>query len=292
MPDNDKRYTENAENTEKHGKQKRKIRAIPLLLCFPCTNYFFRLLLYPLLAAPLGVFVIYAFSTRWFFPAPLPAEWTGAAFFRTLSDMRVLTGLRDSLGIATIVSLLSLALGFPAARVLGLRQFRGRQIAWLVLFLPTVVPPLAIGMGLNILFLQIGLAGTLPGVVLAHLIPTLPYVVFTLAGAYARYDENYEYQSLVLGASPLNTFVTVTLPLIAPSLVVAALFAFLISWSQYLLTLLIGSGHVITLPVLLFSAASGGNPVTIAALALVFLAPPVLVIAATIRAPRDLSHNL
>ena len=80
---------------------------------------------------------------------------------RAIHDTRILSGLRDSLGIAVIVSLLSLVLGFPAARVLGLRQFRGRQFAWLVLFLPTVVPPLAIGMGLNILFLQTGLAGTL-----------------------------------------------------------------------------------------------------------------------------------
>ena len=247
------------------------------------TTTILRFALYFVLAAPLVLFIVYAFSTRWFFPQPLPAEWTTVVFMRTLNDPRVLSGLRDSLGIALVVSLLSLALGFPAARVLGLRQFQGRQTAWLILFLPTIVPPLAIGMGLNILFLQIGLAGSYPGVILAHLIPTLPYVVFTLAGAYARYDENYEFQSLVLGASPLRTFLTITLPLIAPSLVVAALFAFLISWSQYLLTLLIGSGQIITLPILLFSAASGGNPVTIATLSLIFLAPPVLVIAATTR---------
>ena len=242
-----------------------------------------RFTLYFILAAPLALFIVYAFSTRWFFPQPFPTEWTATAFSRTLSDPRIVTGLRDSLIIAFIVSLLSLVLGFPAARVLGLRQFRGRQFAWLVLFLPTVVPPLAIGMGLNILFLRVGLAGSLAGVVLAHLIPTLPYVVFTLSGAFARYDENFEFQSLVLGASQSRTFFTVTLPLIAPSLVVATLFAFLISWSQYLLTLLIGSGRIITLPILLFSAASGGNPVTIAAISLIFLAPPVLVIAATAR---------
>jgi putative spermidine/putrescine transport system permease protein len=239
--------------------------------------------LYFILAAPLALFIIYAFSTSWFFPQPFPTEWTNSAFLRAINDSRVFSGLRDSLIIAVTVSVLSLALGFPAARALGLRQFRGRQVAWLILFLPTVVPPLAIGMGLNILFLQIGLAGSYFGVILAHLIPTLPYVIFTLAGAYARYDENYEFQSLVLGASPTRTFLTVTLPLIAPSLVVAALFAFLISWSEYLLTLLIGSGRIITLPILLFSAASGGNPVTIAVLSLIFLAPPVLVIAATVR---------
>ena len=164
-----------------------------------------------------------------------------------------------------------------------LSRFRRGQLAWLILYLPTVVPPLAIGMGLNILFLQIGLAGTIPGIVLAHLVPALPYVTFTLAGAFARYDENFEFQAWVLGAGAWRTLLTVTLRLMAPSLAVAALFAFLISWSQYLLTLLIGSGRIITLPVLLFSAASGGNPVTIAALALVFLAPPVLVILATAR---------
>ncbi len=246
-------------------------------------TYTLRFALYLVLAAPLVLFIVYAFSTRWFFPQPLPGEWTAAVFIRAINDARVLSGLGISLALATIVSLLSVALGLPAARVLGLRQFRGRQIAWLVLFLPTVMPPLAIGMGLNILFLQIGLAGTFPGVVLVHLIPTLPYVIFIMAGAYARYDENFEFQSLVLGANPARTFLTITLPLIAPSLAVAALFAFLISWSQYLLTLLIGSGRILTLPILLFSSASGGNPVTIAVLSLIFLTPPVLIIAATAR---------
>lgn len=242
-----------------------------------------RVMLYLILTAPLLLFIFYAFSTRWFFPQPFPKEWTSSAFLRTINDPRVLEGLRDSVKIGALVSFLSLLIGFPAARVLGLRQFRGRQFAWLALFLPTVVPPLAIGMGLNILFLQLGLAGKMGGVVLAHLVPTLPYVIFTLTSAYARYDENYEFQALVLGASQLRTFFTVTLRLIAPSLVVAALFAFLISWSQYLLTLLIGSGRIITLPILLFSAASGGNPATIAILSLLFLTPPVLVIAATAR---------
>jgi len=252
--------------------------------------------LYLLLAAPLALFAVYAFSTRWFFPQLLPAEWTSATLARVLGDGRVISALRDSVAMAGGVSLLAMVIGYPAARVLGLRQFRGRNAAWLVLFLPTVVPPLAVGMGLNILFLQLGLAGTLAGVMLAHLVPALPYVVFTLAGAFARYDENYEFQALVLGASPARTFWSVSLRLLAPSLVVAGLFAFLISWSQYLLTLLIGSGRIITLPVLLFSAAAGGNPATTAALALIFLAPPLVIIAATARQlnqrPGDIREQL
>jgi putative spermidine/putrescine transport system permease protein len=243
-----------------------------------------RIAIYAILAAPLVLFLVYAFSERWFFPQPFPSEWTVAPFSRLFNDARTLRALTESLIIALSVSLLSLVVGFSAGRVLGLRNFRGRQLAWLIFFLPTVIPPLAIGMGLNILFLKIGLAGSLPGVILAHLIPTLPYTIFILIGVFARFDENYELQALVLGASRLHVLVKVTLPLIAPSLVVAALFAFLISWSQYLLTLLIGSGQIITLPILLFSAAAGGNPATIGALALIFVAPPVLVIAATGRA--------
>lgn len=251
-----------------------------------------RLVLYLILTAPIMLFAFYAFSERWFFPQPFPNTWSTASFSRLLNDTRTFRALSESLIIAATVSVLSLTLGFSAGRVLGLRTFRGRQLAWLLLFLPTVIPPLAVGMGLNILFLKIGLAGSLPGVILAHLIPTLPYTVFILIGVFARFDENYEFQALALGASPFHVLINVTLPLIAPSLVVAALFAFLISWSQYLLTLLIGSGQIITLPILLFSAAAGGNPVTIGALSLIFVAPPVLVIALTGRALHRHGFNL
>lgn len=251
-----------------------------------------RSLSYLVLIAPVFLFVLYAFSTRWFFPQPLPTEWTTTGFTRLFSDPRTMGSLLDSLWIAFIVSVLSLVLGFPAARVLGLRTFRGRQLAWLTLFLPTVVPPLAIGMGLNILFLRIGLAGSLPGVILAHLIPTLPYTIFTLSSIFVRYDENYEYQALALGAGPSRIFWEVTLPFLAPGMIVSALFAFLISWSQYLLTLLIGSGRIITLPILLFSAASGGNPVTVATLSLLFVIPPVMIIAFTARSIASQHHDI
>jgi putative spermidine/putrescine transport system permease protein len=227
--------------------------------------------------------MVYAFSNRWFFPQAFPMEWSLIHFERAINDSRTISGISQGLIIACLTSFFSLVLAFPAARVLGLRKFKGRQVIWLLLFLPTIVPPLAIGMGLNILFLKLGLAGTLFGVMLAHLIPALPYTIFTLSSAFARYDENYEHQALALGASPIQIFFNVTLRLMTPSLIVAVLFAFLISWSQYLLTLLIGAGKIITLPILLFAAASGGNPSTIAIKSLLFVLPPVLIIAFTAR---------
>lgn len=242
-----------------------------------------RLTLYALLVAPLGVFALHAFSVRWFYPQLLPREWTIAPLLRQIGDPRVQAALGESLTIALLVSGLALLLGYPAARTLGLRDFRGKGLVLLLLFLPTVAPPAATAMGLNILFLRLGLTGSILGVALVHLIPTLPYAIFALSSVFARYDPNFENQALVLGAGRVRIFLTITLPLVLPGVVVAALFAFLISWSQYLLTLLIGGGRVITLPILLFATTAGGNPTTIAILALLFVGPPLLAISAAAR---------
>ncbi len=247
------------------------------------TTVLMRLLFYAVLIAPIILFILFAFSERWFFPELLPKIWTFSQFLDLISDPQIYASWGASLFIAGIVSFLSIVISLPAARVIGLRSFKGRDLAWIIFFIPTVVPPLAVGMGLNILFLRIGLSGSVFGVILSHLVPTLPYSIFTLSGVFARYDENYELQARVLGSSKLSTFFKVTIRLIYPGLIVATLFAFLISWSQYLLTLLIGGGRILTLPMLLFSAVSGGNPTSIALLSLVFILPPILIISGTSR---------
>lgn len=228
---------------------------------------------------PILVFSLNAFSARWFYPQLLPTEWTLEPFLRVMNDPRTSRAVTNGLGVATLVTVASLVLSFPAARALTLHVLRGREAITLMLLLPTVLPPIAIGMGLNTLFLQLELTGTIFGVALAHVVPVLPYTITTLVGVFARFDANYERQATVLGAPPLQMLLQVTLPMVLPGVVVAALFAFLGSWSQYLLTLLIGGGQVLTLPMLLFAATSGSNPTLIASLALLFLLPPLLAIA-------------
>jgi putative spermidine/putrescine transport system permease protein len=240
-------------------------------------------LLYVVLLSPIVVFVLHAFSLRWFYPQVLPATWALEPFVRQLRNPQTLEALGASVQIALLVSGLSLLVGYPAARTLGLYSFPGKGLVYMLLFLPTVVPPIATGIGLNILFLQMDLAGTLFGVALVHLIPVLPYSVFTLASVFARYDPTFEQQALVLGASRPRIFWSITLPMVLPGIMVSLLFAFLISWSQYLLTLLIGGGRVVTLPILLFSTVSGGNPTTISIQALMFVALPALGILAVAR---------
>jgi putative spermidine/putrescine transport system permease protein len=243
-----------------------------------------RMVLGAVLLGPILALLLHASSTHWFFPRLVPAEWTLAPLLRQLGDPHTRAALGASLLTAGITTSIALLLGLPAARVLGLRTFRGRSLVLLVLFLPNIVPPLAIGMGLNVLLLRLGLAGSVVGVVLVHLVPVVPYATLALLGVFARYDEGYELQARTLGANPCQVWLRVALPLLWPGLAVAALFAFLVSWSQYVLTLLVGGGQVITLPILLFAAVSGGNPTSIAGLALLFAAPPVVAIALAVRA--------
>lgn len=229
------------------------------------------------LLLPLLPLTIWAFSRRWLFPAVLPTEW-GLRAWRYLLDpnTRVLAALTNSLTIALAVTALSVLIALPAARVLGLTRFRGQTLVEFLILAPTVVPAFAAAMGIQVLFIRYSLADTRLGVILAHLIPVLPYAVLILAGIFANYDVDYEGQARVLGAGSWTIFWRVTLPAILPGVIVAALFAFLISWSQYLLTLLIGGGQVITLPVLLLAFANSGDYAVTAALSLVFSAPAVL----------------
>lgn len=253
-----------------------------------------------MLVLPMIAFVINAFAVRWFYPQFIPHEWSLQAWERLdlippegqrdvstwlalLGRSEVVSSMITSLGIGGGVTLISIIIGLPAARVLGLNQFRGKKIVEFLVLAPTIVPVIAFSLGLNINFIRWGLSGTVWGVALVHLVPVMPYVVLTLSGVFANYNPEFEAQARTLGAGPISTFWYVTLPAIMPGIIVAGLFAFLVSWSQYLLTFLIGGGRVITMPLLLFSTASGGNNPLIAALSLIFVAPAVLTLLFTSR---------
>lgn len=227
---------------------------------------------------PLVLLMLWSFARAWYWPALLPRAWSLRAWayvFSPTADVSV--ALVTSLLIALAVTALSVLIALPAARALALHQFRGRSALLFVLLLPVLSPPLAAAMGVHSLFLRTGLADTMAGVMLVHLIPAVPYATLMLTGSFSRLDPDYEAQARTLGASAFSVWRYVTLPIIAPGLATAASFAFLISWSQYLLTLLIGGGQVSTLPLALVAFQRSGDEAITAALSLIFLAPTMLV---------------
>ena len=230
------------------------------------------------LVAPIVPLFVWSISFRWFYPAILPTEYSPRAWLEVITPHNDVLGVAwNTALIALVVTAFSILLGVPAGRALGLYEFRGKRVVeWLILA-PIIVPGLAVVLGIHVLFIRAGVHNSIPGVILVHLVPTLPYMTLVMSGVFANYDTDFELQARSLGAGRLATQWYVTLPAIFPGVVVGALFAFIISWSQYVLTLLIGGGKVQTLPLLLFSFVRS-DPAIAGALSVVFILPAVLVL--------------
>ena len=224
---------------------------------------------------PFAVLIMWSFSTRWFYPQLWPEQWGLRAWhyvFNT-AGTQIIAGLVQSMLVALATAGISVVLGVPAGRALGLYDFKAKDTISVILMLPVIVPPLCVAMGLHLWFIRLELAETFIGVVLVHLTFCLPYSVFVMWGVFSNYNPDYENQARSLGANSRQIITQVMLPLTLPGIVVAGLFSFLLSWSQYLSTLIIGGGRVTTLPILLFALMGSGDRPVAAAVSLVFVAP-------------------
>jgi putative spermidine/putrescine transport system permease protein len=234
---------------------------------------------------PLSILVVWSVADAWRAPALWPQE-VGLRGFRVAlsASTRAGVGLVNSLVVALAATLLALLLGWPAARALGSRQVRRPILASMLLAMPLFVPGYATGTGLAEWFLRLGLADRLSGLVLAHLVYVLPYVVLLLAPAFGVEVQDLEEAARSLGAGWLRRLLRVTVPAVRPALAVAVLIAFLVSWSQYGTSLAVGGGLPM-LPLVLLPFVPT-DPQVAAALSLLFLAPVVAALAVAVRAGR------
>jgi ABC-type spermidine/putrescine transport system permease subunit II len=123
---------------------------------------------------------------------------------------------------------------------------------------------------IRITFIRFGLTETITGVVLAHLSPSLPYMIRALMISFDTLGFEWEEQGRMLGAGRMRRFRHIVLPHILPGIIAGSGLSMLVSLSQYLITFLVGGGQIITIPILLFPFASGGDPAIAAAYTLVF----------------------
>ncbi|GAB4379852.1 MAG: ABC transporter permease subunit [Elainellaceae cyanobacterium] len=232
--------------------------------------------------------LVWSFASGWYFPQLVPQTWTLQNWATILSTTsRVGEGFVQSLIIALVTTGLALLVGLPAGRALGLMEFPGKSGLKLLILLPIIVPPLATLMGIQFVLIRLGLNGTLAGVVLVHLLPTIPYMTLVLSSVFSNFNVGYEMQARSLGASWFQVLHQITLPLVVPGVVVGALFAFLISWNEFLLTFFIGSGQVFTLPMVLFTLLQGGDNGLTAAVAITSILPALVFLVLASRALQD-----
>ncbi len=233
------------------------------------------------LVVPLLPVLVWAGAERWSFPDPLPRAW-GPAGWRDATSAGLPMALIRSTALGLAVAAVATPLGVMTGRVLGWRLTRRPRLVVGLLLVPLVLPPFAVAMGLDVVLIRVGLP-ELVSVVLLLAVVAIPYTAYTSATGFARTSPQLEAQARALGATTRQARVRVVLPAMRGSIVVAALLAFLVGWSDYVVTLLVGGGQVVTAPVLLGSAASAsGNDAMVAAIALATLLPPVLLVTAVV----------
>ncbi len=222
------------------------------------------------LVAPLFAILPLAFTSSVFLTYPIP-DWSTRWFQELATADAWRRSIINSLMIGGGTTLLATILGTMAA--LGLRQQGMRFAAPLrtLFILPMVVPAVVLGVGMQLLFAQLGLANTYLGVIVAHSIVAIPLVFITVSGAVAGLDKRVELAAESLGASPFTVLRKITLPLAAPGIVSGAVLAFATSLDEVVLTLFVAGPNQRTLARQMFSTIRENISPAIAAAALIFI---------------------
>ncbi|WP_159993123.1 ABC transporter permease [Roseomonas sp. 18066] len=218
------------------------------------------------LLAPLLVVLVISFSSGAFlrFPPPgLSLQW----YRNLVADPAWLDSLAVSLQVLLPAALIATALGTAAALALVRGKIRGAAFLAAFLLSPLVVPGVITAAGLFLAFRLLGWNGTLAGLVIGHVVLTVPYVVATVGAALRVMDPALERAAAGLGAPPWMTFRRVTLPLLAPAVASSLLFAMVLSFDELMVSLFNGSATLRTVPVQMWSNLRGDFDPTIAAIA-------------------------
>lgn len=238
-----------------------------------------RLLLVAWFLAPLAGVALWALADQWTAATVLPQDWGLRGWREALADGLPVALLRTVV-LSSTVALLATPAGAMAARGLVRVGPRLRAAASVLLVVPVVLPPLTVVLGVDVLLLRLQVPAAV-GVVAVLVVQALPYTTYVMWTTYQAYDEAYEDEARTLGASALRALLRVQLPLVAPGLAAASFLALLVGWSDYIVTLVVGGGRLVTLPVLVASNAAGtGNEPVVAALSVAAIVPPLVLLGA------------
>ncbi|HBX53891.1 ABC transporter permease [Pseudomonas sp. UBA2684] len=242
------------------------------------------------LLLPIVFIVLLSFgSSQWLvFPPP---GWTLKWYEQFFSNPEWMASVLTSLKVAVITTLCAVALGLPSAFALVRGRFPGRELLYALFTLPMIVPLVIIAVAVYALFLKLGYTGTLFSFVVSHVIVALPFTIISIINSLKLFDQSIEDAAVICGASRLQAVYRVTFPAIRPGMVAGALFAFLVSWDEVVLSVMMASPTLQTLPVKMWTTLRQDlTPViAVASTLLIGLSVLIMVIAAALRRRNEVS---
>lgn len=203
------------------------------------------------LVFPSILVVISSFNASEFLTFP-PQGWSLRWYAAMAQNWEVRQSALLSLKVALLVVALDLMLGVPAAFPLVRSRFRGRDFLMTFILSPLMLPGIVIGIGLLFFYMLLGLALSLPLLVISHVVVTLPFIVSMTSARLVTLDVTYEEAALNLGASQVQKFAHIVLPQLWPGIAAGAAFAFLLSFDNFTVSLFTASDRLRPLPIVLF----------------------------------------
>jgi putative spermidine/putrescine transport system permease protein len=225
--------------------------------------------------APIGLLLVRALAPSWRYPLLIPDSPALDVLWST-DGRRLASAFGTSVALACLTGPVSAVLGFVIARGVARAGTRTRAFATAAALFPVIAPPIALGVGLQVVALQTRVSGTLSGVWLAHLVPATGYLTLFAIGVLTAFDASIEDEARTLGASRWQVLSRVTVPMLGPRLIEGIVLGGLVSWGQLAVSLVIGGGLVRTLPVELLALVRSGNDQHGALAALLLTLPPAL----------------
>lgn len=233
-------------------------------------------LIYLFLYVPIAILIIYSFNQ-----SKLNAIWTGFTldwYVKLIHNQDVLEAMYTSLLVALVSTIASTMIGTLAAVGMYRYHFRGKTALDAMLYLPIVIPEIVMGISLLILFTQLHVPLGLFTLVAAHITFSVPFVVVVVKARLEGFDKSMEEAAMDLGATPWQTFLKVTLPIIAPGVIASALLAFTLSIDDVIISFFVAGPGSATLPLKIFSMVKFGVTPEINALSTLMLIATLFIV--------------
>jgi putative spermidine/putrescine transport system permease protein len=211
-----------------------------------------------ILAGVVGAVVVDSFGTRWF-SGWLPSGWTTHWYGATWREFDLGGVLIVTLEVALAVVVISLLVGVPAAYALARRTFPGKRVVMVAFLLPILIPPITYGVPLATVLYKFHLAGKLTGVVLANLVPAVPFVILVMTPFIEQIDPKIESAARMCGARTRLIFTRILGPLLVPGMLAAAILILVRTVGMFELTFLTAGPDSQTLVVALYYSVSSAG---------------------------------
>ncbi|WP_371225792.1 ABC transporter permease [Roseovarius sp. 2305UL8-3] len=208
------------------------------------------------LYAPIVIMALMSFNASPYYQ--LPFEFSTQWYGDLAQNAEIKAAATRSVLIAIATTLIATVLGTAAAIALFRYEFRGKAIFQVLLFPPIAIPWLITGTAMLIFFYGIGIGRGTPSVLIGHVALALPYVIVVVMARLATFDKTLEEAARSLGASSWTVTWRVTLPWILPGVVAGALFAFAVSFDQFVVSYFLSEPGDTTLPVLIYTSIRKG----------------------------------